>query len=135
MLNRVVIAGRLVRDPDTKTVGENTVANMRIAVDRDYLNSNGKRDSDFFDVVAWRGTAEFVTKYFSKGRNIIIDGRLQSRNWEDKEGNKRTSIEIVADNVYFGDSKRDDGEDNHDAPTPPKQQAAVPAEDDGELPF
>lgn len=135
MLNRVVIAGRLVRDPDAKTVGENTVANMRIAVDRDYLNSSGNRDSDFFDVVAWRGTAEFVTKYFSKGRNIIIDGRLQSRNWEDKDGNKRTSIEIVADNVYFGDSKRDDSEGGHDAPTPPKQQAAVPAEDDGELPF
>jgi single-strand DNA-binding protein len=87
---------------------------MRIAVDRDFKSQDGTKQADFFDVVAWRGTAEFASRYFFKGRLIIVDGRLQTREWTDREGNKRTSVEIVADNIYFGDSKRDNPNNNGD---------------------
>ncbi len=109
MLNHIVIMGRLTRDPELRrTQAGIPVASFRVAVDRDFApRDGGERQADFIDVVAWRATAEFVSKYFSKGRMAVVSGRLQMRDWTDKEGNKRTSAEIVADNVYFGDSKRD----------------------------
>ena len=108
MLNKVSIMGRLVRDPELRrTQSGIAVTTMRIAVDRDYKGPDGAKQADFFDVVAWRGTAEFVSRYFAKGRMMIVDGRLQTREWTDRDNNRRTSIEIVADNIYFGDSRRD----------------------------
>ncbi len=109
MLNHIVLMGRLVRDPELRHTGSGVpVATFRIAVDRDFGNrETGEREADFIDVVAWRSTGEFVSKYFAKGRMAVVSGRLQMRNWTDKEGGKRTSAEVVADNVYFGDSKRD----------------------------
>lgn len=110
MLNRVTIAGRLVKDPELRRTQNSTaVTNVRIACDRDYKPQGGEKEADFIDVIAWRGTAEFVSKYFTKGRMIIVDGRLQARDWTDKDGNKRSTVEVVADSVYFGDSKREDG--------------------------
>lgn len=109
MLNHIVLMGRLVRDPELRrTQAGVAVTSFRIAVDRDFGNrETGEREADFIDVVAWRQTGEFVSKYFAKGRMAIVSGRLQMRNWTDNQGNKRTSAEVVADNVYFGDSKRD----------------------------
>ena len=108
MLNRIVLMGRLTRDPELRRTQSGTaVVSFAIACDRDYAAQGAERETDFIDIVAWRGTAEFVEKYFSKGRMIVVGGRLQIRNWQDKEGNKRRSAEVVADNVYFGDSKRD----------------------------
>ena len=108
MLNRIVLMGRLTRDPELRRTQSGTaVVSFSIACDRDYAAQGAERETDFIDIVAWRGTAEFVEKYFSKGRLIVVGGRLQIRNWQDKEGNKRRSAEVVADNVYFGDSKRD----------------------------
>lgn len=108
MLNKVIIMGRLVKDPELRRTQSGTaVTSFRIAVDRDFKSQDGSKQADFFDVVAWRNTAEFVSKYFTKGRMAVVSGRLQIRNWQDKEGNKRRSAEVVADNVYFGDSKRD----------------------------
>ena len=106
MLNHIVIMGRLVRDPELRrTQAGKAVASFRIACDRDYAPQGGERETDFIDVVAWGNTGEFVSKYFSKGRMAVISGRLQMRNWTDKDGNKRISAEVVADSVYFGDSK------------------------------
>ena len=108
MLNKVCIMGRLVRDPEfRRTQSGIAVTTMRIAVDRDFKSQDGTKQADFFDVVAWRGTAEFVSRYFSKGRMMVVEGRLQTRDWTDREGNKRINTEIVADNIYFGDSRRD----------------------------
>lgn len=109
MLNHIVLMGRLVRDPELRrTQAGVPVASFRIAVDRDFGNrETGEREADFIDVVAWRQTGEFVSKYFNKGRMAVVSGRLQMRNWTDNQGNKRTNAEVVADNVYFGDSKRD----------------------------
>lgn len=105
MLNSVKLMGRLVADPELRqTQSGIPVCSIRIAVDRDFLNS-GTRETDFFNVVAWRSTAEFISRYFSKGRMIVVDGRLQTRPWTDRDGNKRVSVETVAENVYFGDSK------------------------------
>ena len=118
MLNKIIIMGRLVRDPELRrTQGGTAVTSFRLAVDRDYKADDGSRQADFFDVVAWRSTAEFVSKYFTKGRMAVVSGRLQIRNWTDKEGNKRRSAEVVADNVYFGDSKRDGNADGGFAPS------------------
>ena len=110
MLNHIVIMGRLVRDPELRRTGSGVaVASFRVAVDRDYApKDGGERKADFIDCVAWRQTGEFISKYFSKGRMIVVDGRLEMRDWTDKEGNKRTSAEVVVANAYFGDSKRDD---------------------------
>ena len=106
MLNRIVLMGRLTRDPELRRTQSGTaVVSFSIACDRDYAAQGAERETDFIDIVAWRGTAEFVEKYFSKGRMIVVGGRLQIRNWQDKEGNKRRSAEVVADNVYFGDSR------------------------------
>ena len=109
MLNHIVIMGRLVRDPELRRTGNGiAVASFRVAVDRDYApKDGGERKADFIDCVAWRQTGEFISKYFSKGRMIVVDGRLEMRDWTDKDGNKRTSAEIVVANAYFGDSKRD----------------------------
>ena len=107
MLNHIVLMGRLTRDPELRRTGSGiAVASFTLAVDRDFAAQGAEKETDFVDIVAWRSTAEFVSKYFSKGRMAVVSGRLQIRNWQDKEGNKRRSAEVVADNVYFGDSKR-----------------------------
>ena len=107
MLNHITIMGRLTRDPELRRTGSGVaVASFTVAVDRDIANKEtGEKETDFIDVVAWRQTGEFVSKYFTKGRMAIVSGRLQIRSWTDKDGNKRRTAEIVADNVYFGDSK------------------------------
>lgn len=105
MLNKIILMGRLTRDPEMRTVGDAQTCNFSLACDRDYKNKDGGRDTDFIDVVAWRKTAETVCKYFHKGRLAIVDGRLQIRVWTDREGNNRRSMEVVASNVYFADSK------------------------------
>jgi single-strand DNA-binding protein len=109
MLNHIVIMGRLVRDPELRRTGSGiAVASFRVAVDRDFApKDGGERKADFIDCVAWRQTGEFISKYFTKGRMIVVDGRLEMRDWTDKDGNKRTSAEVVVANAYFGDSKRD----------------------------
>ena len=109
MLNHIAIMGRLTRDPELRRTGSGlAVASFTVAVDRDFgKNENGEKETDFIDCVAWRNTAEFVSKYASKGRMVAVSGRLQIRSWTDKDGNKRRTAEVVADNVYFGDSRRD----------------------------
>ena len=110
MLNHITIMGRLTRDPELRRTGSGVaVASFTVAVDRDFGGRDGgEKETDFIDCVAWRQTGEFVSKYFTKGRMIVVSGRLQIRNWTDKDGNKRRTAEVVADNCYFGDSKRDD---------------------------
>lgn len=106
MLNRIILMGRLTRDPELrKTQSDTPVCSFSLAVDRDYKKDGEKKETDFIDIVAWRATAEFVSKFFTKGRMAVVEGRLQIRDWTDKEGNKRRSAEINADNVYFGDSR------------------------------
>ena len=108
MLNHITIMGRLTRDPELRRTGSGiAVASFTVAVDRDFGGRDGgEKETDFIDCVAWRSTGEFVSKYFTKGSMIVVSGRLQIRNWNDKDGNKRRSAEVVADNVYFGESKR-----------------------------
>ena len=108
MLNHITIMGRLTRDPELRRTGTGTaVASFTVAVDRDFGGRDGgEKETDFIDCVAWRQTGEFVSKYFTKGSMIVVSGRLQIRNWNDKDGNKRRTAEVVADNVYFGESKR-----------------------------
>lgn len=133
MLNRIILMGRLTRDPELRKTGNGTaVTSFTLAVDRDYKSQDGERETDFIDVVAWRGTAEFVFKYFTKGRMVVVEGRLQVRDWTDKDGAKRRSTEVIADNVYFGDSKRPE------SVTPAEASGEfqeVPEEEKGELPF
>lgn len=109
MLNRIVLMGRLVADPELRTTPNGVaVATVRLAVDRDFKNKQtGEKEADFFNIVAWRQTAEFVSRFFTKGRMAVVEGRLQSRAYTDRDGNKRTAVEVVADNFYFADSKRD----------------------------
>ena len=109
MLNHITIMGRLTRDPELRRTGSGiAVASFSVAVDRDFgKNENGEKETDFIDCVAWRQTGEFVSKYFTKGRMIVVSGRLQIRSWTDKDGNKRRTAEVVADNVYFGGGKRE----------------------------
>ena len=111
MLNHITIMGRLTRDPELRRTGSGiAVASFTVAVDRDFGGRDGgEKETDFIDCVAWRQTGEFVSKYFTKGRMIVVSGRLQIRSWTDKDGNKRRTAEVVADNCYFGDSKRDEG--------------------------
>lgn len=121
MLNHIIIMGRLTRDPELRRTGSGiAVTSFTLAVDRDFApKDGGERETDFIDCVAWRQTGEFVSKYFTKGRMAVVSGRLQIRNWTDKDGNKRRSAEIVADNVYFGDSRRDNAESgSYSAPAP-----------------
>lgn len=108
MLNHITIMGRLTRDPELRRTQSGTsVCAFTVAVDRDHSGKDGAdKQTDFIDVVAWRQTAEFVSKYFAKGRMAVVDGRLQGRDWQDKNGNKRRSWEVIADSVYFGDSKK-----------------------------
>ena len=147
MLNRITIMGRLVRDPELRrTQSGVAVCSFTVAVDRDFQSrETNERQADFIDCVAWRQTAEFVSKYFSKGRMIVVDGSLQSRKWQDKVGQNRVSWEIIADNIYFGDSKRDNapggdysapaygGAESYSAPVAGSGFAEI--EEDGELPF
>ena len=146
MLNHIPIMGRLVRDPELRRTGSGTaVANFTVAVDRDFTGSDGTKETDFIDCVAWRQTGEFVAKYFPKGALIAVSGRLQIRGWTDKDGNKRKTAEIVADNCYFGSNKKDDsGEsggytgfvpNNVAQPTAPAQDFAMLDDDDAQLPF
>ena len=109
MLNHIILMGRLTRDPELRrTASGIAVASFSIAVDRDFSSrETGEKDTDFIDVVAWKNTAEFVSKYFTKGRMAVVSGRLQIRNWNDNDGNKRRSAEVVADSVYFGDSRKE----------------------------
>lgn len=131
MLNKIVIMGRLTRDPELRrTQGGNAVTSFALAVDRDFKSADGTKETDFIDVVAWRNTAEFAAKYFTKGRMAVVEGRLQMRDWTDKEGNKRRSAEVVADNIYFGDSKREDAPAGNSTPTFEEIE-----DDGGDLPF
>ena len=113
MLNNITLMGRLTRDPELRSTTSGTsVASFTLAVDRDFMSrESGERQTDFIDIVAWRQTGEFVSKYFQKGSMAVVSGRLQIREWQDKEGNKRRSAEVVAENIYFGESKRRDGVD------------------------
>ena len=137
MLNRIILMGRLTRDPELRHTQTGTaVASFSLAVDRDFRNrDSGEKGVDFIDVVAWRNTAEFVSKYFTKGRMAVVEGRLQIRDWTDREGGKRRSAEVVADNIYFGDSKRDGETADYGMPPVGGDQFAELADDDGELPF
>ena len=155
MLNKIILMGRLTRDPELRHTQTGTaVASFSLAVDRDFKDkATGDRTTDFIDVVAWRQTGEFVSRYFTKGRMAVVEGRLQIRDWTDKDGNKRRSAEVVADNVYFGDSKRDAESagpysGGYSAPSGGRSPApsgfgapdmgdqfAELSDDDGELPF
>lgn len=136
MLNHIVLMGRLTRDPELRHTGSGTaVASFTLAVDRDFQSRDSQeRAVDFIDIVAWRNTAEFVSRYFTKGRMAVVSGRLQIRNWTDKEGAKRRSAEVVADNIYFGDSKRDNastgGYAEFGVPSQSGVQSAAPAPSD-----
>jgi len=108
MLNKIIIMGRFTRDPELRRTQSGTaVTSFAVAVDRDHKTQGGEKETDFIDVVAWRSTAEFVAKHFTKGRMAVVEGRLQMRDWTDRDGNKRRSAEVIADNVYFADSKRE----------------------------
>lgn len=143
MLNHIVIMGRLVRDPELRRTGSGVaVTNFSIAVDRDFGKSeSGEKETDFIDCVAWRQTGEFVSKYFTKGRMAVVSGRLQVRSWTDKDGNKRRTAEVVADNVYFGDSKKDDTDSGGytgfvpSSVTNPEQDYEMLGDEDAQLPF
>ncbi len=150
MLNHITIMGRLTRDPELRRTGSGVaVASFTVAVDRDFgKNENGEKETDFIDCVAWRQTGEFVSKYFTKGSMAVVSGRLQIRGWTDKEGNKRRTAEVVADNVYFGDSKRSEGGNafssapaanfgGYSAPaaSAPASDFAMLDDDDAQLPF
>ena len=158
MLNRIILMGRLTRDPELRRTQSGTaVTSFSLAVDRDFKSQSGEKETDFIDIVAWRSTAEFVSKYFTKGRMAVVEGRLQIRDWKDRDGNNRRSAEVMADNVYFGDSKRDSAQGGgYDAPPAygaPASSYAAPAtggysapagdpsgfseldDQDGELPF
>ena len=160
MLNHITIMGRLTRDPELRRTGSGiAVASFSLAVDRDFGGRDGgERETDFIDCVAWRQTGEFVSKYFTKGRMAVVSGRLQIRGWTDKDGNKRRSAEVVADNVYFGDSRRDGDNSGssyggnayggnsyaapaapsyggYSAPAAPASDFAMLSDDDAQLPF
>ena len=143
MLNKIILMGRLTRDPELRRTASGTaVTSFSLAVDRDFKSQSGEKGTDFIDIVAWRNTADFVRKYFSKGRMAVVEGRLQIRDWVDKDGGKRRSAEVIADNVYFGDSKRDGDSGTsggyHTAGRPADVSAndfAEIGEEDGELPF
>lgn len=143
MLNHITIMGRLTRDPEYRTTSSNlSVANFSVAVDRDFPGQSGEKETDFIDCVAWRKTAEFLIKYFTKGAMIVVSGRLQIRPWTDKDGNKRRTAEIVADNIYFGGSKRDADAGTYRPSTPTYGPVPSPASNfelldgpDEQLPF
>lgn len=141
MLNHITIMGRLTRDPELRrTQSGVAVASFTLAVDRDFKSQSGEKETDFIDCVAWKTTAEFVSKYFAKGRMAVVEGRLQLRDWTDKDGGKRRSAEVVAGSVYFGDAKPEGGGEARRKPAgrpvdvyPGGDFAEL--EEDGELPF
>ena len=149
MLNHIAVMGRLTRDPELRRTGSGiAVISFTVAVDRDFSNKDsGERETDFIDCVAWRSTGEFVAKYFQKGSMAVVDGRLQIRNWTDKDGNKRHSAEIVANSVYFGSSKKstepNDPAPDYSAPAPSfggyeapgSSDFAMLEDEDAQLPF
>ena len=150
MLNHITIMGRFVRDPELRRTGSGiAVASFTLAVDRDFKSSNGgDKEVDFIDCVAWRQAGEFVSKYFTRGRMAVVSGRLQIRSWTDKDGNKRRTAEVVADNVYFADSKSENtssvtqqsasasyGTPVYSAPSYPASDFAMLEDDDAQLPF
>ncbi|MCC8123179.1 MAG: single-stranded DNA-binding protein [Oscillospiraceae bacterium] len=149
MLNRIILMGRLTRDPELRHTQTGTpVASFSLAVERDFKDKQtGEKTTDFIDIVAWRQTAEFVSRFFTKGRMAVVEGRLQIRDWNDKDGNKRRSAEIIADNIYFGDSKRDAEGGGYASPPPSGGSYAAPppgdsgdqfaafSDDEEELPF
>lgn len=139
MLNRIVLMGRLTRDPELRHTPSGTaVTSFTIAVDRDFKEQDGNKKTDFIDIVAWRATAEFASKYFTKGRVAAVEGRLQIRDWKDKEGNNRRTAEVLAENLYFGDSKRDGdtaGGSYTGGQTSRSGEFKEVDEDDGEVPF
>ena len=137
MLNHITIMGRMVRDPELRRTGSGVaVASFTLAVDRDYSGKDGgEKETDFIDCVAWRNTGEFVSKYFSKGSMAVVSGRLQIRAWTDKDGNKRRTAEVVADNVYFGEAKNSNSGVNTGYSPAPAQDFAPMDGDDGQLPF
>jgi single-strand DNA-binding protein len=149
MLNKIILMGRLTRDPELRRTQSGTaVTSFSLAVDRDFKSQSGEKETDFIDIVAWRNSAEFVSKYFTKGRMAVVEGRLQIRDWTDRDGGKRRSAEVIADNVYFGDSKRDTADGGYtpaySAPAPGRSSAPAPdgrsdfaeiGEEDGDLPF
>ena len=160
MLNHITIMGRLTRDPELRRTGTGiAVASFSVAVDRDFSGRDGgEKETDFIDCVAWRQTGEFVSKYFTKGSMIVVSGRLQIRGWTDKDGNKRRTAEVVADNVYFGESRRsNEGNSSYggnayggnsyaapaapaygggySAPAAPASDFAMLSDDDAQLPF
>jgi len=148
MLNNIILMGRLTRDPELRhTQSGVAVVSFSLAVDRDFGSRDGDKQTDFIDIVAWRQTAEFVAKYFTKGRMAVVSGRLQIRDWTDKDGGKRRSAEVIANNVYFGDSRNatggsgdsygsryDQSNDRYTAPVTGSDFAEL-EEDDGDLPF
>lgn len=146
MLNHISIMGRFTRDPELRRTANGTaVTSFTLAVDRDFAPKEGaEKETDFIDCVAWRQTGEFVSKYFSKGRMAVVSGRLQIRAWTDKEGNKRRTAEVIAENVYFGDSKKEDSngggtyypqQQAPEYPTYPAQDFSTLPDDDSTLPF
>ena len=138
MLNRVLLSGRLGRDPELRHTNTGTaVASFSIAVDRDFKDKSGERATDWFDIVVWRSSAEYVSRYGAKGRTVIVDGKLQMRDWTDKDGNKRRTVEVVAESVYFADGQRRDSDGSYGAPGTPQTDNDFQAlqDDDGELPF
>ena len=148
MLNKIFLQGRLVADPELRhTQSGIPVASFRIAVDRDYKNQNGEKETDFINIVAWRGIGEFVSRYFYKGRMAIVVGQLEIREYTDRDGNRRYATEVVANNIYFGDSKKDSstgnnntGQESYSNYGPPDGGVGNGAfseltDDDGELPF
>ena len=150
MLNHITIMGRFVRDPELRRTGSGiAVASFTLAVDRDFKSSNGgDKEVDFIDCVVWRQAGEFVSKYFTRGRMAVVSGRLQIRSWNDKDGNKRRTAEVVADNVYFADTKSENassgtqqsapasyGAPAYSAPSYPGSDFVMLEEDDAQLPF
>lgn len=141
MLNHIVIMGRLARDPELRRTQTGTpVVSFRLAVERDFKDkASGERITDWIDVTAWSYTADFVSKYFTKGRMAVVSGRLQTQEWTDRDGNKRRSVGVVADSVYLGDSRREGDGQGTAAPAPayqPKQDfIELPDDGSGDLPF
>lgn len=141
MLNKIILMGRLTRDVELRSTGGGVlVASARIAVDRDFKNTNGEKETDFIDIVAWRATAEFFERNFHKGSMVAVVGRLQMRNWTDKEGNNRTTAEVVADQVYFtggsiGDRRQTSGYEHTNSEEAAYEYGILSDEEAGELPF
>ena len=137
MLNKIVIIGRLTAEPELRhTANATPVASFTLAVERDFKGNDGQKQTDFINCIAWRSTAEFVSKYFSKGSMAVVSGRLQIRSYQDRDGNNRTVAEVLAENVYFGESRRShDSSDSHDTSAAEQKSGFVELDDEEDLPF